>query len=180
MIKPSATSRFAPRASASANSSASVKTRSISARVRSSIDTTSVLWSRAISVARCASLSVSDHNRIGTIHLGQAYVHALTFRRFDIFAHIVRANGHLVLAAVHQYGQLNRLRAAQVSQRVKRGAHGAARVQNIVDQHHPLAVERKRNIATEQPRISGAALAVVAIRRDVEGANRDATRAVRV
>src|SRR5215831_2310727 len=180
MINPSATARLVPHASASANSSASVKTRSISGSVRSSIETTSVLESRAISVARCASLSVSDHDRIGTIDLGQAYVHPLTFRRLDIFAYIVRANGQLVLAAIHQHGELNRLCSPQVSERVKRGAHRAPGVQNIIDQHDPLAVERKRNIATEQPGISGAAFAVIAIRRDVEGANRDAARAVRV
>src|SRR5215469_13954935 len=141
MIKPLASVRLVPRASASANSSASVKTRSISGSVRSSIDTTSVFSSRAIKIARCALLSVSDHDRVSTIHLGQAYIHALAFRRPDIFAHIVRANGQLVLTAVHQYGQLNSLCAAQVSERVKGCAHGAPRVENIVDQHNPPTIE---------------------------------------
>src|SRR5262249_7825907 len=55
-----------------------------------------------------------------------------------------------------------------------------SRVEDVVDQHDPLAVQGKGNVAAEQARISGAALAVVTIRGNVERADRDLPRAVRI
>src|SRR5579884_4096120 len=103
MMRPCPRERVSPLARASENSSARVKTRSISGRVRSSIETTSVLESRAIKV-RLELLSLPDHHRIGPIHLGQAHVDALAVGSLDVFADVVGANGQFALAAIDEHG----------------------------------------------------------------------------
>ena len=54
---------------------------------------------------------------------------------------MVGADGQLPVAAVDQHGQPHDARAAEVDDGVQGGADGAAGVEDVVDQHHGLAVD---------------------------------------
>ena len=59
----------------------------------------------------------------------------------QVLADEVGADRQLAVAAVDQDREPDRLRAAEVVERVQRGADGAAGVEHVVDQHDDLAVD---------------------------------------
>src|SRR5580704_10615499 len=141
MMRPSAMVRRSEFSSAAENPSASVKMRSISASPRSSIETTSYLGNLAM------LLRFANQHAVETVDFGKFHEHTLTLGGRDILADVVRANRNLALAAIDQHRELNRFGPAQIGYRAERGAHGAAGVKHIVDEHDAFAVERKRNVA---------------------------------
>src|SRR5579871_1974162 len=167
MMRPSATVSRSPLSSAVANPSASVKMRSISARPRSSMETTSNFGSRAM------LLRFAYEDAVEAVHLAQLDVNPLTFRGRNILADVVRANRHLALAAIDQHRELNRFGAAQIGNRAKRRAHRAAGVEHIIDEDDAFAIERKRDVATDETRVAGRAFFIIAVRGNIEGAGRD-------
>src|SRR5271170_964810 len=118
-------------------------------------------------------MSISDYDRIGAVDLRESHVNALTMRCLDILAYVIGANRNFALSAIDQHRELNRLRTAEVRDGVERGTHGSPGIQHVVNQHDPLGVQRKRNIAAEQPWIAGQALAIVAIGRNIKRADRN-------
>ena len=78
------------------------------------------------------------------------------------------------MAAVDEHDQLNRLRPAEVDERVERGANRPPRVQHVVDQQNLLVVDRERDLGAADDRLrpDGVAHQVVAVERDVERAGR--------
>ena len=59
------------------------------------------------------------------------------------FPHVVGPDRQLAVAAIRQHGELHTARAAVVEQGVDRGAHGAAGVEHVVDQHDGRAATGK-------------------------------------
>src|SRR5438132_69893 len=60
----------------------------------------------------------------------------------DGLADDVGVDGELAMPAVDEHGQHDRLRAAEVDQRVERGAHRPSGIEHVVDQHHHFVVDR--------------------------------------
>ena len=61
--------------------------------------------------------------------------------RRNVFTDIVRTNRQFPVAAVDEYGKLNRLRTAMRKNRLDRGAGRAAGVQDVIDQNNFLLTE---------------------------------------
>src|ERR1051325_3272795 len=108
----------------------------------------------------------------------QDFILAVRFRELDL-DHLVRVgrhgladdvgvDGELAVAAVDQHGQHDLARAAEVDQGVGRGAHGAAGVEDVVDQHHDLVVDRLGELGRLDHRLRGDGGEVVAVEGDVE------------
>ena len=55
------------------------------------------------------------------------------------------------MPAVDQHGELHAARAPEVHQRVERGAHRAAGVEHVVDQHDLALVEREADVGALAP-----------------------------
>ena len=65
---------------------------------------------------------------------------------FDLLPHDVGVDRQLAAAAIHQHGESDRAGPTEIGQLVERGAHGAAGVKHVVDDHDVLAVEVPRQI----------------------------------
>ena len=72
------------------------------------------------------------------------------------------------MAAVGEHGQLHARGAAVVEQRLDRGAHGAAGVEHVVDDHHRAAVDVEVDVRGVHDGRVGPARDVVAVEADVE------------
>ena len=89
-----------------------------------------------------------------------------------VLADVVRLVRQLAVSAVDEHDELNGPRAAEVDQRVERGANRPPGVEHIVnEQNHPVVdVEGNLGAPDERLRADGLAHQVVAIQRDVERA----------
>ena len=76
--------------------------------------------------------------------------------RYDILADVVGADRQLALSAIDQHRELNRFGPAEISQRGERGAHRAAGIEHVVNQHHAGAIDGKRDVAADEPGSPGA------------------------
>ena len=108
-------------------------------RSRSSIDSRCLM--------RATSWRLGDGDLVGAVELGDAHVHALGAVGREVLADVVGADRQLAVAAVGQHGELDARRAAVVEQRVDRGAHGAAGVEHVVDEHDRVVLEPERQVA---------------------------------
>ena len=99
-------------------------------------------------------------------------LHRLLAGRRERAAHVVGADGQLAVAAVHEHGELDARRAAEVDELVEGGADGAAGEEHVVHEHHRAAVDREEDVGALGDRLGGQAREVVAVERDVEGAHR--------
>ena len=104
----------------------------------------------------------------------QAHLHALLTRRRDVAPDVVGANRQLAMAAIDERDELNRARAAEVDERVERGANRPPRVQHVIHEQNQPAVDRERNLrpADDRLRSDGVPHEVVAVERDVQRAGR--------
>ena len=102
----------------------------------------------------------------------EADPHPLDQRGGEVLADEVGADRQLAVAAVDQHGQPHRLRAADVVQRVERGADGAPGEEHVVDEDDGLAVDAARRDLGGQQRAGRLHPQVVAVHRDVERADR--------
>src|SRR5699024_3406877 len=87
---------------------------------------------RWLLVGGCGRSSQGD--LVATVKLVQCDGDILGRRCRDVLAHVIGANRQLSVAAVNQDGQLDGIGTAEISKRVQRGADGAARKQDVVDQ----------------------------------------------
>ena len=85
----------------------------------------------------------------------------------------VGVDRQLAPAAIDQHRERHARRAPEVRELVERRAHGAARVEHVVDDHDALAVEIPRQVGGPDHGARADCLQVVAVERDVEGAARD-------
>ena len=136
--------------------------------------------SRRATDRRCRAdpSSFLDLHFVAAVGLRQVHLHALRQRRRQVLADVVGLDRQLAVAAVDQHDELNRLRPAELDQRVERRANRPAGVEHVVDQQDPLVVDRERNLgaADDRLRADGVAHQVVAIERDVERAGRHVVR----
>jgi hypothetical protein len=90
-------------------------------------------------------------------------------------AHVVGLDGQLASAAVDQHGQLDRARPTIVGQHVHGGAYRAAGEQDVVDQHHGAAFDALRQLGGPDLGLGQAEKHIIAIERDVDGAQHGPT-----
>ena len=78
------------------------------------------------------------------------------------------------MAPVDQHDQLDRLRPAEVDQRIERRPNRPARIEHVVDEQDLLVVDRERDLRAPHDglRSDGVPHQVVAVERDVERAGR--------
>src|SRR4030042_381763 len=81
-----------------------------------------------------------DSHFIAAVGVGQTHLDFFVTGAGDILADIVRADGHLAVAAVDKHRQLYGARAAEVDKGVHGSADAAAGVKNIIDEHHGLVI----------------------------------------
>ena len=91
----------------------------------------------------------------------------------DVQADDVGLDRQLAVAAVDQDGQADARRPAEVADRVQRRADGPAGEQDVVDQDDLGAVDVERDLGPAQDRPAVALAEVVAVERDVDGADGD-------
>src|SRR6266849_7494336 len=116
-------------------------------------------------------LDGNDHRLVDAVLLGDKDLNAFRVRRGDVLADVVGTDWQLAVAAVDEHCQLNRARTAEVHQGIHRGARRAAVVDDVVNEHHDLAVDLW-HIRLAAVR-GHAEVAVVAMLADVERAHRD-------
>src|SRR5262250_3645242 len=89
-------------------------------------------WVNAISALLCGD----EHDLVAPVPLCEPYLNLFGDRGGEVLAHVVGANRQLAMSAVDEDGELHAARPAEVHERVERGAHRAAGVEHVVDQHH--------------------------------------------
>ena len=125
-----------------------------------------------------------EHDLVGRVVLAEVHVHALGARGRQVLADDVGADRQLAVAAVAEHREADARRAAVVEDRLDRGAHGAPRVEHVVDDHDRRAVEReveRRGLDDRlrmRARLAAAQAHVVAVERDVERADRHLDAAI--
>ena len=77
------------------------------------------------------------------------------------------------MTAIGEHRQLHASGTAIVEQRLDRGAHGAAREQHVVDDHHGASGHVEVDVRGVHDRGIGAALEIVAIEADIQVSERD-------
>src|SRR5437764_10709188 len=116
---------------------------------------------------------------IDLVDLDQLHLDALVAMGREILADVVGADRQLAVAAVGEDSQLDARGTAVVEQRFDGGADGAARVEDVVDEHagHSVEPEVELRVADDPLRVlrrlAAADVNVVAVERDVELADRD-------
>ena len=90
----------------------------------------------------------------------------------EVLAHEVGPDGQLPVAAVDEDRELDRPGATELGERVHGGAHGAAGVEHVVDEHHDPAGDVDGDLGGAGGRDRPEA-DVVAVEGDVEGADGD-------
>ena len=91
---------------------------------------------------RAAGIAAFDDDAVAAVDLGEQHADRLALAGREVLADVVGPDRQLAVAAVDQDGELDRARAAEVGQRVERGADGAAGEQDVVDQDDDLVVDR--------------------------------------
>src|SRR5262249_34240679 len=124
--------------------------------------------SRCRCVNAMAPPSALDHHLVHAVGLGEVHGDTLAPGRWEVLADVVGANGKLAMSAVDQAGELDRLRAAEVDQRIHGGTRGAAREQHVVDEEDAAALDREGDVGALHPRRLEPAVEVVAVEGDVD------------
>src|SRR5581483_528894 len=123
--------------------------------------------------------SGDEQNLVDLVHLDELHLDALAAGRRQVLADVVGTDRKLSVAAVTDDGELDTRGPAVVEERLDCGADRAARVEDVVDEHAGLALERKVDPRRAherlwvQRRLAAAHLDVVAVEGDVDGAERD-------
>src|SRR5215470_2368732 len=136
--------------------------------------------SRCRCVNAMAPPSTLDHDLVHAVGLREVHGDALAAGCGEVLADIVGANGKLAMPAVDQDGELDRLRAAEVHERIHGGARGAAREQHVVDQEDAAALDREGDVGALHPRRLEPAVEVVAVEGDVDDPEGDQRTALDV
>ena len=89
----------------------------------------------------------NDRDVVPAVQLGNPDIYSFVAGGRQILADVVGPYRQLAVSAIDQHGDLDRARPTEVEQRRERGPDGAARVKNIVDQHHRPVVDRERDLA---------------------------------
>src|SRR6476619_6360387 len=73
-----------------------------------------------------------DDDFVMTVHLLKPDLNAFAARRRHVLADVVGLDRQLAVSPVDEHDELNRARAAEVDQRVERGADRSARIEHVV------------------------------------------------
>jgi len=103
----------------------------------------------------------------------QPYPNAIAAIGRQMQSHEVGLDGQFTMSAIHQHGQSNSSRSAQVANRVERRADGSSRKQHIVDQDNLGTVHGKSDLRAAEHGPAAAAAQVVTIECDVHRAHDD-------
>src|SRR3954470_14446288 len=114
-----------------------------------------------------------EQDLVGAVDLGEVHAHLLGARGGHVLADVVGADRQLPVASVDQDRELHRPRPAEVAQRVQRRADRAPGVQDVVDEDDEPAVDARARQHRGLQRADPAQPQVVAVERDVDGADVD-------
>jgi hypothetical protein len=105
----------------------------------------------------------------------EADLDAFVSRGGDVLADVVSLDGQFAMAAIDQDDQLNRLRPAEIDERIERRPRGAAGLEHVVHQDDDATVDGERDLRAPDQWLGSDLVAhqVVAIERDVERAGGD-------
>src|SRR4051812_32608546 len=119
-----------------------------------------------------------DEDAVLAVDLLELDLHDLFPGRRHVLADMVGADGELPVATVDEDGETDRLRPAEVDERVHRGPDRPAGVENVVDEDDRRAVQIEGQVRALHDRLLRNERQVVAVERDVEGADGDRRRLV--
>src|SRR3989441_5931091 len=85
----------------------------------------------------------NEQDAVDLVHLDELHLDALVARGRKVLADVVGTDRELAMPAVDEDGELDPLGAAVVEQRLDRGADRAAGVEDVVDEHDRLPLERE-------------------------------------
>ena len=103
------------------------------------VDRQQVSWS----VHAVTSAGSGDRHLVDAVELLHAHVDALLAGGREVLADVVGSDRQLAVAAVGQHGELHARGAPVIEDRLDRGAHGAAGVEHVVDDHDRAPFERE-------------------------------------
>ena len=118
-------------------------------------------------------LPLGHEHLVDAVDLGEVDLHLLAARGRHVLADEVGPDRQLAVAAVDEDGELDRAGPAEVAQRVERRAHRAAGVEDVVDEHDEPVVDAGVGQHRGLQRADAAQPQVVAVERDVDGADVD-------
>jgi hypothetical protein len=116
---------------------------------------------------------------VDLVDLDELHLDALAAGGGQVLAHVVGADRKLTVAAVGEDGELHARRPAVVEERLDGGTNRPTGVEDVVDEHAGLALEREVELGRADERLSaprrlaGAHLDVVAVEGDVQVAERE-------
>src|SRR6266851_7313893 len=116
-------------------------------------------------------LAGNDHRLVEPVLLSHQHFNTLGVGGGHVLADVVVSDRQLAMASVDEHRQLDRAGPAEVEQRVHRGPCCPSAVDNVVDEHHHLAVD-VGHVRLESMR-GLAQMAVVAVLAGVDRANRN-------
>src|SRR5262249_51212817 len=82
-----------------------------------------------------------EDDPVDLVDLEQLQLDALAARRGQVLADVVGPDRQLAVSAVGEHGELDPGRSAVLEERVDRGAHRAAGVEDVVDEDHSAVLE---------------------------------------
>src|SRR5205823_62388 len=119
-----------------------------------------------------------EQDSVDLVDLDELHLDALVARGRQVLADVVGTDRQLAVAAVDEHRELDAVGPPVVEERLDRGANRAAGVEDVVDEDDGLALEREveGRRADDRLRMAGRVAApdldIVAIERDVDGAER--------
>src|SRR5438045_175241 len=120
-----------------------------------------------------------DLDLVAAIHLREVHADIVAGGRRHVLSDEIGPDRKLAVSAIDEDRETYRLRTSVVDERVHRGADRAAGEEDIVDEHDHAAVHRERDLGLADDRRVADARQVVAIKSDVDGAEREVDALVR-
>jgi len=120
-----------------------------------------------------SGLLLHEKHFFSVIDLGELDLDDFIARGLDVSPDERGRNGQLAVSAVDEYTELNPAGASVGEKRVQRRTNGASGEQNVIDQHNVLSVDIHSDIRCLHDRPWAQRGKVVAVKGDVQGADRN-------
>src|SRR5487761_2401 len=117
--------------------------------------------------------TVHNHDTLFVVNFVQANLDNFGVGGFDGAADEAGLDGQLAMPPVNEHAETDATRTAEIEEAIHGGAHSAARVENVIDEQKIAIVHGERNFARLDDGLRRHCGKIVAVKSDVESADRD-------